>query len=510
MSLHELCSARREWSAMAAHRAASNRLKIRAISARLAGRGSGQRIALRSSSGRAVIETDPSLKEESNGQARGSTPGPGVVSARRSRDRVLGHHAVLPGHRHGRRWRLVAHDLGRKGVGVVPFLLVVALVAALPFGAGAADEGVNGGSYRRPLVSVLAVGHAKIVPREIVERDPEGFAQKPIGTGPFRFVRWDRGKEITLAANPAYFDGPPRLARVVYRIFLGEQFDAMYDEFRRGGLEDSPLPSRDYLRAVAAAGQQYIKRPMISLRFYGFNTRIKPLDDRRVRQALNYAIDRDAILQAVHLGRYTLARGILPPGTQGFNPRLGSYGYDPDRARDLLARAGYPEGRGLPPIAVWSSVKRDEIVRELDEIRRYFAAVGVTIEVHYLTDWPAFSRQLDEGRLPMFLYGWYADVPDPDNFLFKLFHSKSPRNFFGYANPAVDEMLVHARAERDLFRRVDLYRRAEQVILDDAPLLPVLHHTYERLFQPYVRAVEVNGLGDPYIPLRRIRLERAP
>src|SRR5207253_7121423 len=67
---------------------------------------------------------------------------------------------------------------------------------------------------------------------------------------------------------------------VVYRIFLGEQFDAMYDEFRRGGLEDSPLPSRDYLRAVAAAGQQYIKRPMISLRFYGFNTRIKPLDDR--------------------------------------------------------------------------------------------------------------------------------------------------------------------------------------------------------------------------------------
>src|SRR5207249_1483248 len=167
--------------------------------------------------------------------------------------------------------------------------------------------------------------------------------------------------------------------------------------------------------------------PMISLRFYGFNTRIKPLDDRRVRQALNYAIDRDAILQAVHLGRYTLARGILPPGTQGFNPRLGSYGYDPDRARDLLARAGYPEGRGLPPIAVWSSVKRDEVV-----------------------------------------------------------------------------------PERDLFRRVDLYRRAEQMILDDAPLLPVLHHTHERLFQPYVRAVEVNGLGDPYIPLRRIRLERAP
>src|SRR3989442_6044550 len=151
MSLHELCSARREWSAMAAHRACWNRQKIRAISARLAGRGSGKGIALGSSSGRAVTETDPSLKEESNGQARGSAPGPGVVPARRSRDRVLGHHAVLPGHRHGRRRRLVAHDVGRKGVWVVPFLLVVVLVAALPFGAGAADEGVNAGIYRRPL-----------------------------------------------------------------------------------------------------------------------------------------------------------------------------------------------------------------------------------------------------------------------------------------------------------------------------------------------------------------------
>src|SRR5881396_2015046 len=373
MSLHELCSARREWSAMAAHRAASNRLKIRAISARPAGRGSGRRIALRSSSGRAVIETDPSLKEESNGQARGSTPGPGVVSARRSRDRVLGHHAVLPGHRHGRRWRLVAHDLGRKGVGVVPFLLVVALVAALPFGAGAADEGVNGGIYRRPLghepatldparisdiysrsvsqqifdglvqfdqtlaikpalaqfwrasrdgltwtfdlrkgvkfhhgrevtaddavysltrvidpksrsdaadlflnvrgardfregraktvagfvaldrhtmqvtlsealvpfAAVAAIGHAKIVPRELVESRGETFGIRPVGTGPFRFIRWDRGREIVLGANPEYFDGSPRLSRLVYRIFPGDQRDVMHDEFLKGNLEDA-------------------------------------------------------------------------------------------------------------------------------------------------------------------------------------------------------------------------------------------------------------------------------
>ena len=90
-----------------------------------------------------------------------------------------------------------------------------------------------------------------------------------------------------------------------------------------------------------------------------------------------------------------------------------------------------------------------------------------------------------------------------------LFHSQSPRNYTGYANPAVDDLLAQARSEPDVQRRVELYRRAEQLIMDDAAVLPFWHYTYERVFQPYVRSVEVNGLGDPYIPLRKIWLEPA-
>ena len=134
--------------------------------------------------------------------------------------------------------------------------------------------------------------------------------------------------------------------------------------------------------------------------------------------------------------------------------------------------------------------------------------MGIAAEVHYLTNWPTFSKMLDEGKLPIFLYAWYADVPDPDNFLTKLFRSRSSRNFFGYSNPVVDDLLASARRTRDAQRLVELYRKAEQLILDDAPLIPVFHHTYERLFQPYVRSIEVNGLGDPYIPFRKIWLER--
>ena len=361
-----------------------------------------------------------------------------------------------------------------------------------------------------PFVSVLAVGHAKIVPREMVEQLGENFGSQPIGTGPFKFVRWDRGREIVLEANPDYLDGAPRLSRIVYRIFPGGNWDTIFEEFQRGGLEDTPPPTLDYRRVIAEEKYIYVRRPMISVRFYGLNTRIKPLDDRRVRQALIHAIDREALIQEVLLGRFTLARGILPPGTQGFNPKLQGYAYNPARARELLAQAGYPGGRGLPPIPIWSSVKHEGILREHEHIKRYLEAVGVRAEFQYLTDWPSFSKMLAEKKLPAFLYAWYADVPDPDNFLSKLFYSQSPRNFFGYTDPVVDGLLLQARREGNLQRRVELYRKAEEIILEAAPLIPVLHHTYERLFQPYVRSIEVNGLGDPYIPLRKIWLDRRP
>lgn len=357
-------------------------------------------------------------------------------------------------------------------------------------------------------VGLLAVGHAKIVPRDLADRDPEKFGAAPVGTGPFRFERWDRGKEIVLVANRDYYDGPPGLARVLYRIFPGEPSDVMYEEFQRGGLEDSPLPIRNYRRAVAEPRQIHVKRPMLSVRFYGFNTRVKPLDDRRVRQALNHALDREGFIEEVLHGRFALARGVLPPGTLGFNPKFSGYGHDPARARALLREAGYPDGRGLPPLEIWSSVKSDALLREHEMVRRAFDAVGVRAQFHYLLDWSQYVKKLAAGECPVFLYAWFADVPDPDNFLGKLFHSKSPRNYFGYTNHAVDDLVTQARRESDGAQRVALYRRAEQMVMDDAPLLPFFHYTYDRVFQPYVRSVEVSGLGDPYIPFRKIWLDR--
>lgn len=356
-------------------------------------------------------------------------------------------------------------------------------------------------------VSVLALGHAKILPRDAVEGRGDGFALQPVGTGPFRFVRWDRGKEVVLAANPEYFDGAPAVSRLVFRIFPGEPQDAIYRQFEQGALEDSPLPA-NARGNVSAPRVQYVRRTQFTARFYGFNTRMKPLDDRRVRQAIVHAVDRDTILREVFLDRYQPARGVVPPGTPGYNPALKPLGYDPARARELLRQAGYPDGRGLPPLVLWSAAKTDRVMKEHELMKRALAGVGVKVDVRYQTDWPAFSKGLSEGTLPIFLYAWFADIPDQHNFLFLLFHSKSPRNLFGYANPTVDDLLVHARGDPDLAHSVELYRRAEQMIVEDAPLLPVWHYVYEHVFQPYVRSVEVNGLGDPYLPLRKISLDR--
>ena len=190
---------------------------------------------------------------------------------------------------------------------------------------------------------------------------------------------------------------------------------------------------------------------------------------------------------------------------------MSAPGWDPRRARDLLVQAGYPGGRGLPPLTFWANVKSDRTVREHEQMSRDLTAVGIRADFQYQTRLARPSwRCSSERRAPAFLHAWYADVPDPDNFLGLLFHSQSPRNYMGYTNPDVDNLLGQARSEREISRRVDLYRRAEQLIMDDAVVLPVWHYSYERLFQPYVRSVEVNGLGDPYIPMRKIWLDAGP
>jgi peptide/nickel transport system substrate-binding protein/oligopeptide transport system substrate-binding protein len=359
-----------------------------------------------------------------------------------------------------------------------------------------------------PFVSSLAVGFAKVVPREVVESLGDRFGQEPVGTGPFKFIEWVRDKQITLAANPDYFEGRPNVDRLEYRIFTGEALDQMFAEFEQGNLEDSGIPARERPRLLNGRKYQFVRRPILGISFLGINTTQKPLDDPRLRQAINYAIDRRTIMGKIYQDQYLPGAGILPPGTYGYDPRLIGYPYDPKKAAELLAAAGYPGGKGLPVLHIWSARKNDEAVAEHEAIVKSLAAVGVRAEVHYNTNWPEYKAQVYEGKLPIFRYSWYADTPDPETFLGQLFDSRSADNITKFRNSTVDSLLQRARHESDVHRKLQLYQEVEQQIVGNAPLMVLSYYSYERVFQPYVKGIQVSALGDPYIPMKKIWLER--
>jgi peptide/nickel transport system substrate-binding protein/oligopeptide transport system substrate-binding protein len=359
-----------------------------------------------------------------------------------------------------------------------------------------------------PFVASLAIGYAKIVPKEVVDKLGAAFGSQPVGTGPFKFAEWKKDETILLQANLDYFVGRPFLDRLQYRIYPGTSMDKMYLHFENGELEDTFIPAQELERQQDGQRYQFVRRAILGVRFLGLNTAQGPLSNRMVRQAFACAIDREGMARDIQKGRYRPGNGFLPPGTYGYDPQFRPYTFDLERAKALLAKAGYPGGKGLPTFQLWSSVRPPDVEREHEAIKKSLAHIGIQIESQYNTNWPSFNAQVYEGKFPIFRYGWVADVPEPDNFLYRLFHSQSRNNLTRYHNERVDSLLDRARSEQDYQRRIELYRQAESAIMEDSPVIPLNYYSYERLFQPYVQSIEVSALGDPYIPMRKIWLNR--
>lgn len=360
-----------------------------------------------------------------------------------------------------------------------------------------------------PFVSALAVGAAKVIPREVVEEMGKEFGRRPVGTGPFRLKVWERGKEIILESNPDYFGGRPYLNEIAYRIYPGGKLTEIWADFRAGLLDDAAIPAKERRQTIEDKTLQYVRRPILGIRQFALNTRVKPLDNPLVRQALVHAVDRKWIAREIFDDRYLPAIGVLPPGTYGYDPNLPGQEYDPEKARALLAKAGFPNGKGIPTLELWSSVglTNEEFVAEEQAVAKFLAAIGVEVEIKRNTNWPSFKASFYDGKFPMWRMSWYADTPDPYSFLHLLFHSKGPHNTTKYRNADVDALLDRAEKEADYFARVRLYQQAERIIVRDAPIIVLGYYTFEHIFQPYVRGIQVSALGERYIPMRHIWLE---
>jgi len=364
-----------------------------------------------------------------------------------------------------------------------------------------------------PALVLLGLAHAAVVPQEEVERLGERFGRAPVGTGPFKLVRWEPHQEIALAANDQYYEGRPFLDALVFKIVVGGKFEGTFAAFLQGHVEETIIPSGKQAAVEAILkdrAYQRFRKPALAFLYLGFNTRMKPFDDRRVRQAFNYAVDTAAIVRQIsHMGSLP-ATGALPPGMPGYDPTLQGYAYQPETARQLLAEAGYPAGAGFPVVQLWSADKADSTQAELAAYQRYLAALGVQVEIHLAPDWPTFKQRLEQGQLAMFRLVWYADIPDPDNMLAPLLHSTSPTNRTFYGNPRVDQWLEQARRERDEAQRSARYREVERVVRDDAPWIPQHHTVLDYLYQPYVQGVEASFLGHRTMPLKKLWLQPFP
>ena len=318
---------------------------------------------------------------------------------------------------------------------------------------------------------------AFVLDRETVEGNPD-WLREPNGTGPFRLAEYTVGELIRLERNEFYHLGPPNLDEVQF-ILSGGSSMLMYenDELHVSGIGLAQLdvilgPSNPLSKDVQIAP------PGFEISYMGMNPNMPPFDDRKVRQALNYAIDKETISRVLHQDLSIPAQGILPPGIPGYNPNLQGYDFNPAKAMQLLRESKYGANlEDFPRITLTLPGSFGATVSpSFDAILSMWQEhLGIEVEL-VQTEWATFLQDLRKQRFQMFGgLAWIADYPDPENFLDVLFHSESSDNNMGYSNPELDRLLEQARTELDQEKRFKIYNRAEEIIVEDAPWIPLWH-----------------------------------
>ena len=342
-------------------------------------------------------------------------------------------------------------------------------------------------------LSVLAADPAHIVPKHYVERvGAEAFARKPIGSGPFQVSEWLEDKRIVLTAFSGARLREARLDSIIFEFSPEGARDQAADSFLRGELSAVVVPDGRLTEFLAQKESQVLTRQELSLSFIGFNSDVEPFNDRRVRQAFAMSIDRAKLL--VDSGSRVEPNGILPPGMPGYTPASKVLPFDLAKARELLEEAGYDGGEGLPPIKMTIARGTTETLEFMQRIAEQVAVVGFDLQIERLA-WLEFSRKLTTSTLQCFNVTWVADIPDPDSFLHPIGNSLGSANFAHYNNKHVDELLTRGRSSRNAMERMQVYREAERIILQDSPIVPLFHPLSAVAVNRGVYGVAVTPMG---------------
>jgi oligopeptide transport system substrate-binding protein len=235
--------------------------------------------------------------------------------------------------------------------------------------------------------------------------------------------------------------------------------------------------------------------PELSFSWIGFNTTKPPFDDPNIRQAFSMAIDKDKIISLTLRDMVPRADGILPPGIHGYNPDVVGLGYDVAKAKELIAASKYGDVSNLPPITLTTAGYGGTISSYLEAvITQWRENLGVEVTVRVL-DPDYYVYHLQDEKDNLFDMGWIADYPHPEDFLDVLFHTGAENNYGDYSNTAVDNLLDNAGLESDTAKSMAMYQQAEQMIVNDAAVIPLWFGENYVLVKPYVQGYEVNLMG---------------
>jgi len=346
----------------------------------------------------------------------------------------------------------------------------------------------------------LAMPFAAAVPAEEVARWGDDFARHPVGSGPFVLQEWSSGQRLLFVRNPDYFlSGVPHIAGVLR--LAGVNDELAWLKYESGQLDVVPsIPPAEFPRVLATPDYQPLLYHVTTMRtqYLGMNCEQAPFTDRRVRHALNYAVNKEKLLRLIN-HRGVVAKGFLPPDMPGYNPAVVGYPYDPPRARQLLAEAGYEAGFRT---TLW--IRSDPVTLRLAQsVQQDLAEVNVAIQIKAIAWGPFLEAVRSRNLVPLFLLGWEADFPDPSNFLEVLLHSKyiGTNNNTNYRNPEVDALLDEAAHTVDPALRLRLLQTAEVQAIDDAPWVFLYHPVSYALVSKRVRDFQLH-------PLRPTRFDR--
>jgi ABC-type transport system substrate-binding protein len=338
----------------------------------------------------------------------------------------------------------------------------------------------------------LAVPVMWVVPTEAVVEGQPQWVDQPIGGGPFKFVEWTPGAKLVLEANDDFFLGRPTIDRIEYSVV--PDTSTALAQFEAGELDVVGVPPAALGRVsedpVLSGQMAFFTRAQ--LQYAGMNqSMFEPFQDVRVRQAFMYAIDRNTIAEAVLNNSWEKPTGVVPPHIPQYNPELEAYPYDPAKAAELLAEAGYPGGQGFPTLemATLNTTVAEAIAAMLG------ANLGITVEVLQPERGDMIDGLWAHDRWQFFNFGWTADTPSASVWTYELLYCDLDSNFSTYCNPDVNDAIDRARASLDEAESTAAWQEAEMLAMEDAAMIPLGYSRFIYLVNPQVTGFAANLFG---------------